>query len=695
MTKSKKLIIFLASFLICSLCAFGAFAVNALSLSDKNSGKINYKIEPEITVDMPSGFTEELPNAVLNESYAIPSASAIDVYGDELSVKVDLYAHYYSENRSLIQIENNAFIPQFYGVYTLCYTATDCFDNVSSKIFDVVCQDKTPLTASLTDTVGSYYVGREVKVNDIIIENFIGETSVIITATCEKTSYSVKNGSFIPEYEGEYTIEYTFSDYNETGKVSYTLNVEKDLTPIFTSNISLPSYFIVGVPYSLPSVSCKVYRNNTCYDITPKISLRYLSSESSKIITNGEFTPTIEGDIVITYEASMSDYSAKREFYARVVDVNFTSEMDMAKYFQGTDVGVKTLSYGVMISTLTDGASFDFINSVLSRKLSMNLGIDVDKNSFTSLDIYLTDFNNKDMQVKLSYVKGDSSAEFAVNDEDFYATSYGFNNATSLSFEYDNKTHSANMGGSDNVVISKTLSGEQFNGFESEFITVKFVLKGVTGYSTVYVYSIDNQTFSNDPGDGARPYIVFSPYSKGEGSLGDVIEIDRIYVVDILDPNYTVNYYVLTPSGDYVTSVGGEVLDIDTDYTKEHSFIATENGRYDVYMVISDSVGNSETFAYSIYIMNKQGPVFDIPTDNIIVKAGNTVKLHKAKVKDNLTPSDQISIYVVIVCPDWTTEIVDNGATYNPNQYGVYTVNYYAWDSDGNISIASYTFTVQ
>ena len=694
MTKTKKIITCLMLFSIAIVCAIGVFGVKALS-NDNNNDKINYKIAPEITVDMPVGFSAELPNAVLNKSYAIPLVTAIDVYGDELFVKTNLYAHYYSENRSSIQIENNSFIPQFYGVYTLCYTATDCFNNVATKIFDVVCQDKTPLTATVVEESGNYYVGREVKVNDILIKNNIGETSVSVTATCDKAVYTVKNGVFIPEYVGEYTIEYVYSDYSESGKVSYTINVEGDQTPIFTSEISLPSYYILGVSYTLPSVTCKVYRNNASYNVYPKISLRYLSSESSSVISNNEFTPMVEGDIVITYEATMSGYSAKKEFPAKVVDVNYYDELDMGKYFQGKDIGVKTLGYGLTISSLTDGAYADFINPLLSRSLTMNLGIDADKNAFNSLDIYLTDFDNKDLQVKLSYVKNGDSAEFTINDEDFYNASFGFNKATTLNFKYDNETRSASMGGSDNVVIGKTLYGEDFNGFESEFITVKFVFTGVTGYSTIYVYSIDNQTLSNESGDGARPHVVFSPYKKGEGSLGDVIELDRIYVADVLSPSYSVQFYVLAPNGLYATSVEGEVLDFDTDYTKKHSFVATENGRYDVYIVVKDGFGNSETFAYSVNVINKEGPTFDLPSDNIIVSAGNTIKLHEAKVSDNVTPADKISIYVVVVCPDWTTEIVENGETYSPTQYGKYTVNYYAWDTDGNISIASYTFTVK
>ena len=55
----------------------------------------------------------------------------------------------------------------------------------------------------------------------------------------------------------------------------------------------------------------------------------------------------------------------------------------------------------------------------------------------------------------------------------------------------------------------------------------------------------------------------------------------------------------------FAKSIDGEILDMDTDYTKEISFIATENGRYDVYMEVTDSVGNGELYAYSVEVVNK------------------------------------------------------------------------------------------
>ena len=152
-----------------------------------------------------------------------------------------------------------------------------------------------------TETVisGEYSVGREVKVADIQMQNAIGETSVAVTAACAQTTYAVENGYFVPEYAGEYTIEYLCTDYSETCKVSYTIIVAENDTPIFLTDISMPEYFIVGAPYQLPTAKCRVYRNNAMFDVVPAIEVYYSSLNQRVTVKDGAFTPTAQGDIII------------------------------------------------------------------------------------------------------------------------------------------------------------------------------------------------------------------------------------------------------------------------------------------------------------------------------------------------------------------------------------------------------------
>ncbi len=692
--KTTLLVAVLAAISSVSLAFAAGAIIGSAALSNGENKKINYEIAPEITVEMPEGFSESFPNAVVNKSYKLPTATAIDVYGDELTVHTALYAHYYSETRSLLQIENNAFIPAFYGVYTVCYTATDDFGNATIQTFDITCEEKQPLSASVLQSSGEYFVAQEIKIADIAVENAIGKVEVQATASCAQATYDVVNGCFFPEYAGEYTIEYVYSDYSETSTISYTLTVQENLTPIFTSELYLPEYFILGASYALPHAECKAYKGGVIYSVTPMVTLRYPEKNYSQEITDGTFVPMMTGDVVITYEANAFGTTEKKEYSAKVVDVDFNGTMDMENYFYGKDLGLTALSYGVSISTLKDGASATFINSVLSRTLEMTLGIDANKNAFSSLDIYLTDAKDNAKEVKISLEKTDGVAKVTVNDDDYAYANIAFDKATSFAFEYSNDTHTVSVAGTDRIAVKKTLSGEVFDGF-GDFITVKYVFSGVTGYSTFTVYSINNQTFSNEKADGMRPYIFFSTYQDGERKVGDLIEIERIYVADVLDPNYTVKYYVLTPNGEFAVSLDGETLDYDTDYTKGYSFMATESGKYVVYMEIEDSVGNAGTYAYTVSVLNREAPVVTLSGTYSEVAAGKSVILATATVSDNATPVEEMSVFVVVVCPNWETVMAENGKEFKPDQYGTYTVWYYVTDGDGNIAMQSYQFTVK
>ena len=123
--------------------------------------------------------------------------------------------------------------------------------------------------------------------------------------------------------------------------------------------------------------------------------------------------------------------------------------------------------------------------------------------------------------------------------------------------------------------------------------------------------------------------------------------------------------------------------------------MATESGKYVVYMEVEDSVGNNETFAYAATVVDREAPVITLSGTYEEAKAGKSVILAKATVTDNKTSAEKMEVYVVVVCPNWETLMAENGKEFKPDQYGTYTVWYYVTDGDGNIAMQSYQFTVK
>ena len=112
-------------------------------------------------------------------------------------------------------------------------------------------------------------------------------------------------------------------------------------------------------------------------------------------------------------------------------------------------------------------------------------------------------------------------------------------------------------------------------------------------------------------------------------------------------------------------------------------------------MEIADSAGNGELYAYSINVINTQAPEITLSGIQTEVTAGKSVVLAQATVTDNVTPAEELKVFVVVVCPNWETVMAEAGKAFKPDQYGTYTVWYYVTDGDGNIATKSYQFTVK
>jgi hypothetical protein len=700
----KKMISILTSVLTVFVCAgFAACKDETPQYGWVDAGKDsqsavgdmeNYGIPPIIEVNSGNYSLSSAPIAVKGKKYNLFSASAKDIYGNELQVQTEVYANYYTETRSSVSIANNTFTPLNFGVYTVEYTAVDSFGNKASVVYDVHCQEKEEISAILGDAPTSGQVGDVIAIAPLTVTNTTGEVAISITAVSEKgyADYSIgEDMCFFPEYADVYKIVYTYSDYNEVGIMSYTIDVAENPNPIFKSEITLNNYYIVGCEYELPQPDCFYSQNGKYFDIIPSINITYQDGTliSSK---NGKFTPEKEGTLTVAYTASFSNKQIVKQYQAKAVDVGYTGKMDMSGYFYGDGIQTETFNYGISIKAAQD-TTFDFINPVASSEFSVKFGIDPSASQFNRFDIYLTDSADKDNIVKFSYVRNGAKGMFYVNDDDYSALSQGFLALETTELYYDNITKTATLGDSAALNISKNLRGEKFSGFKGDKVFVTFALAETNGYSGVYLYQIDNQVLSNEAGDGFRPFITFFRYDKGIHYVGDIIEVERIWACDVLDPDYTVEFSVKGPDGQYVKDIFGNTLNTDTDYTTSHSFQATMLGNYIVNIFVSDSCENEQRFSYAIIVTDGEAPVLRFGIGSTQCTLGETIAIKKATGYDNIT--EKLDIHVYVCTPLLNMIEVQSGAEYTPTQKGKYVVYAYAQDEHGNVGMTSYIFEVK
>ena len=700
----KKIISILTGALISVTCA--AFAACDNTASDygwmnigngsqkvENTGE-NYGIAPILEVDYGAYSLNNIPNAVKGKAYKLFPATANDIYGNEVSVQMNAYINYYTETRSSVSITDGKFLPNDFGVYTVEYTAADSFGNTAKVVYDVQCLEKTPLSVQVQDGVASATVGDVVTVSDILAENAIGELSVQISAISQKGYVEYKIGedmSFVPEFADTYKIEYTYSDYNEKGTVSYTIDVAENPEPVFKQEISLNDYYIVGCEYQLPQADCFYSKNGKKYDVIPTIDVIYQSGKTVRL-SGAAFTPEEAGTLEIVYTANFSSGKKLKTYTATAVDVGYTGEMDMQAYLYGADIQTQAHDYGISIKTVKN-TSFDFINPISSREVTVKFGIDNVANLFNRFDIYLTDSADKDNTVKFSFVRSGSKGIFYVNDDEYSALTQGYLALEPTELVYDNATRSATLGDSIALDVSKNIKGEKFEGFKGNTVELSFAFEEVNGYAGIYLYQIDNQVLSSVPGDGFRPAITFERYMNGIHYVGDVVEIDRIWVCDVLDPDYTVEYSVKGPDGQYAKDMNGNSLNTATDYTKAQRFKVTMIGNYIVNIVVRDSCENEQKFSYAIIVTDGEAPVLRFASGATECALGESITIRKAMGYDNIT--EQLDIYIYVCTPLLNMVEVKMGTSYKPDQKGTYVVYAYAQDEHGNVGMTSYTFEVK
>ena len=188
--------------------------------------------------------------------------------------------------------------------------------------------------------------------------------------------------------------------------------------------------------------------------------------------------------------------------------------------------------------------------------------------------------------------------------------------------------------------------------------------------------------------------MYFDAYPKGIEQIGNVITVDRIYVCDVLDPNFTVSYGIISPSGDYVVDVNNVLLDENNaDYRKTYSFVANEFGNYLVSIDTQDSLGNSDLLVYAISVADTTGPIVLTKWElKDKLKIGEAVTISELVIKD--TGSEIFTVSAFIIQPNMRTMSVEVGAGYAFRTAGTYVLCYTVSDESGNVTLYTHTFIV-
>ena len=652
---------------------------------------------PIITTDTLGYAENDLPKAVVGERYSLFDATAHDLYSGECKVIRKVYTNYYSENKGLIA-SYDYFVPQVPDTHYVVYMSADGQNNMGVKVLKI---DVLSQPENMSFTYGPHeneiQVGNLYTIPTYTVEGGSGDKEITITAMNGNIPLTITNGTIRPVVNGSLEIKYTACDYLGM-EYSETITVQVTSTnkASFIEEPILPRSFINGNSYQLPIVNAYNFVNGNGAPVNTVIKVK--ENGKTRTLDGNAYTPSVQNsgdEIAVSYVATIEGEETiwtKNIPVYKVREENGDLKMDS---FFLTDMSKKTTSEGVCFTTERD-ACIDFINPVTA--LGFNVGFYIDKTSkFSKVNIYLTDFVDKNNVLKFTYFTQDGTTTFYINDGELgYPVKEDIMLEELVKLTYNDSTQQVvadNISGS-KVLVEKNLAGETFNGFAQRTVYIRMELEGVTASTILGLESICGQYFYNETRDWIAPVVYIDGPYGGEFSINTTATLYRPFAMDVLDGEVSGTFTVKDPSGNIVTDIYNNRL--ENSAFVETKINLTQYGTYIVTFYASDTAGNiSNTFAYTLSVPDEVAPVLQV--SGVVaskVKVGDTVGLPTATATDNYDA--KLNVQIMVIDPVGHTSIISvNTGKYQITRVGTYIFCYFTQDATGNMAYVNQVVTVE
>ncbi len=691
--------------LIKTSCGVFFSEVGGQAVTEMNYNALTSDFYPEIEIDF--GENENsIPNAKQGSVYRVFDASAFDIINGEVEVKTEVYFGYNNQNKMRINVTDSTFETNRVGDYTIVYTATNSFGNVTERLVNIKSvKDYEDLDISFENEIDyslPVKAGQNIKLFDgySVINNFGKahlDVSIELLSDPDIIYELDDNFCFKPLYAGEYKITYTFADYIDSRSSEETLTVVANDIVQYEKIASVNKYFIKNGNYDVNVV--KAYSLASGKPVEVPVKAYYIADDSIIETEIGEeLTVLAEQNLTLVYRAQVGFDTLPYTIEVPVVNTGFgESAISKNNYFISTKGNANFIpeEKSIICQFLSSDkgvVSFDFVNVLARNTFSLSLEsflVDGKFNPFGQINVYLEDCVNSGNIVKFSVFSENGIWLACVNDGNplKFKDSWGIEGDL-LDFNYDvyKQTFSLNnelvfdvpcfYNSSIPVVFEKGIN-----------LTVEFVNVGTC--KGVKINSINGQIFNESIYDTSSPTIDRAhDKNAGEKSLYSTVKVGGYYAFDVLSPNTQIYLTVSGPSG-VLKSVDGVPLN-KVDGTKIYEFKLNEYGNYSVRINYSDGF-NDTTRSYTILVEDYTPPTVNITSKIENGKVGKSVDLAKFTV--NLDASEYKYFFAIFDPNARITYTTDK--TFVPSVSGNYNVHLCVFDANYNLTELVYTIIVK
>ena len=664
---------------------------------DLSEEYITDNVPPVIKINY-SGYENDIPKGIIGKTYPIFDYDAFDDYGVKDS-KVEVYFNYYAENRVSVNVKNGSFVPSKTGTYHIVYSAVDKNGNVAESVVPVAVGTESKPISIDAGVFGVAYAGKKFTFPKVSTDSDAeyGIVDVSIVAKCKDITEDVSlTRQFIPMYIGEWTIEYTATNFSgQKTVVEKKLNVQNNDKPVFVetdfNNLEFPKYFMHGLEYTIPSLNAYEFDEKSYYARQAK-TLYSSDGVNYKELT-GEFTADAfnNGDTVYfkyRYEGVESDVIKIPIIKAKVNGAVTPTNLFSVK--SGNVSSSATEDY-VVFSSDSD-FSVQFVNEVIVEDLQFDVKL-IDSD-FKKFNVTLSDACDPSLSVKFSFViqKTDGNVKLFYQDNEISGAT---NNTITLKINSKNIKISAAE--TYTYPILTDLNGNKFDGFSSPFVYLDFGLDGISSLQKIGVSKIANQPLNNMGSEDVMEPVLYLYKEAGVyQQLNSMLIIGKATSADVYD-GVVQTFVSVTKNGKYLTSVDGVVLD-NVFADREYQIKLSDFGEYQVEYATEDSSNNSKNLTKTVKVLDNVAPVItvsgNIPT---AVKLSDKFVVPKATCEDNISIGLTVRVLTISPYNVYTLINVENGkdTAISFDVKGTWKLRYFVYDEVGNVGIKDYAIDVK
>lgn len=599
----------------------------------------------------------------------VDGLTAIDSY--------KVYYNYGKTNQTEVLVENDRFIPEASGNYTIVAEKTDSSNNKGTALYIVEAKKKLPpFILSLQGEIQPYgSVGHKVVLPEATVEGgTVGTTYELHVYLDGKEIALDKWNGFLLSSQGLYVVRYSVYDYRKV-PVDFDYFIEAKLDESIVVDFpTMPKYVAVGTVLKMPKFSAIDWYSygGVPYDAIVTATVTKAGGEPQAIGEDYEISEKGEFTYTLTAKTLKGNKSVSQDYTITAIEPEFVSD-----YFIKNKIGLTEYEEELVFKAQENDATLSFINPLPLTNYTLKFNIPEPYKNFGKLTMTFYDRFASNERVTIECRPNGNTSFIKLNGQDV-KTDSGFG-GRDFSFSFKNtKLYNA---GYEVGEIKTYDNGEAFVGFSSGFIYVDFEFSELNGDAGFIIKTLGNHSyFEDDATDISAPILNIASEIKSIIYIGQIIKIPTITAYDVFEGEKVVKVRVLLNKGDDQIEVP----------LVNNSFAVTDFGTYVLRLETTDSTGHRTISNKNMYCYNQTGPTITVlgkvPTE---CKLNESVTIANATAVDYFGEEVEVDIFVLKKGGAYV-ELDDNNA-FTPTQETDYVVWYTAKDKDYNTTIIKFT----